>query len=332
VPNYRVYGLAIDSELPLPELPRGHNALAAREDARPPTTFEVTVRFGEVHFLGVPGARVVYKPVTRNEIIVHYEKVGTALVRDGIAVTLKPAEAVDPLALRLFVLQQVFGVLLLQRGLFVLHASAASWNGGAVAFAGPSGEGKSTIVAGLHRESFSVIADDVLAIDAKCRTALPGLVQLKLTEETRSRLTSGIVATQSIGDRTSKRLCELQGAPVREAIPLRAIYLLETGLAVEFVSVSPARAAIELVRHTYGARLIHAIGLSARHFQQAAELARHVPVTILRRPRDLALLPQIVEGIKQRLPWRGPSGGEFGFRQSQIGIDPTAGRRESSRP
>jgi hypothetical protein len=51
------------------------------------------------------------------------------------------------------------------RGRTVLHASAVAVDGSALAFVGPSNQGKSTLAALLCSEGASLIADDVLVID-----------------------------------------------------------------------------------------------------------------------------------------------------------------------
>jgi hypothetical protein len=297
VPPLTIYGLVIDSELDFPQL---HPA-----SSRTP---EISLRIGKVDFepRNSRQSRVRYKPLSSREVIVHYDGVGTALVQNGASITLQPAHDADPLCLLLFVLQQVLGVLLLQRGFLVLHASAAAIRGRAIAFAGPSGQGKSTLAAALTEYAGAqIITDDVLAIDFSnpdLPLALPGLAQLKLDEPTRAQICPRANAEQRIADGSSKALCEVEAVRADHAVPLAAIYLLETAPTLSFTPVPKARAAIELVRHTYGSRLLDAINLSARHFQQTADLVRGVPVVTLACPRDLSLLPKIAERIKLQLP------------------------------
>ena len=310
VPLYSIYGLVVDSELPLPEIPA-----AASQSAN------VSLRIGKVAFRSTaPSGVVVYKPLSSSEVIVHYDGVGTAFVRGGESIVLQPSSAADLLSVRLFVLQQVFGVVLLQRGLFVLHASAARMNGRVLAFAGPSGEGKSTMVAALIESGAQVVCDDVLAIDLQNTSgpmALPGLVQLKLTAKTQTEVAPRILSRQAIRDRLGKTLCEAEAGRVTEPTPLAAIYLLESGAAISIIEVPQSRAAIELVRHTYGSRLLQAIDASARHFEQAAALARTTPIFKLTRPRDLLLLPTIVEDLSGDFLGQAPAFADAVFHNSE---------------
>ncbi len=293
MPLYSVYGLVLDSEIPFPELPTAPAAAAG-----------ISLRLGPVPIGESPLERVAYTPLSPREVFVRYRNVGAALVRFGTDITLQPHPAVDPLTLRLFVLQQVTGVALLQRGLFVLHASAAVVNGHAVAFSGVSGQGKSTMLAALNQLGCPILTDDVLAVDLRdpaSPTALPGLVQLKLTDETRSRVASEILSAQPIGGRLTKKLCAIRGDSAAHSAPLAEVYLLGNADRLQFTPLPPALAAMELVRNTYGSRLLHSIGLSASHFQQCIHLAQRLPVTVLARPRDLSLLQEIAAAVIDRV-------------------------------
>lgn len=293
MPVYHAYGLQLDSDLELPEL--------LPSDSKT-STFRLF--HGKVEFQPPNTDRVIARPLSEEETVVYFKGVGAALIHKNGTIVLDAAEGADALTLRLFVLQQVLGVALLQRGYFVLHAAAAVVNGMAVAFCGSSGQGKSTMTAALSRLECPVLTDDVLAVDMSSSgppMALPGLLQLKLTEATRAEIGSEIVAVQTIRDRAAKKLCAIRGVPIREAVPLHSIYLLETGTSFEIRPTSPARSAIELVRQTYGADLLPHIGRSISHFEQCASLARAISISVLSRPRDLGLLDEIGRGVMARV-------------------------------
>src|SRR5688572_19304714 len=63
-----------------------------------------------------------------------------------------------------YLLGPVLGFVLRLRGRLCLHASAVAFGGDAVAFAGPSGEGKSTFAAWLVSKGFKALTEDILPL------------------------------------------------------------------------------------------------------------------------------------------------------------------------
>lgn len=291
--SYVAYGLGIRSELPLPELVAGEAAADA------------VLRLGRVDRvpseLGADGSGFW---ATADEACRFLARVGAFLVRGGCEIIVDPAPGVEERVLRLSVLGPAFALLLHQRGRFVLHASAVESAGGAVAFTGGSGWGKSTLAAALHARGYGIVADDVtaIAVSTECPTVFPGFPQLKLWPE----------AVVSLGEapETMPRLHPLFEKRARGAIrgfshrllPLKRIYVLAGGPLPTIELLQPHEAVIELMRHWYGSRfrdgLLRADGAAASHLQQCATLANRVPVHRLRRPppvRALLDLASLVE-------------------------------------
>ena len=134
---YQAFGLAIRSELHLPELVGGRagkyevNILFSRPDGAGPLD-----RFSETTLR-----------VTNGEAYFSYAGIGSFLIRAGQQILIDPAPGVDEGSLRLFLLGNVLGTLAFLRGFLVLHGSAVAIDGRGVAFLGHSGEGKSTMAA-----------------------------------------------------------------------------------------------------------------------------------------------------------------------------------------
>lgn len=87
------------------------------------------------------------------------------LVEHGSWVTVDPASGTDLIDARALLMGPVQAVLWHQRGLLPLHASVVAVEGKAVALAGPSGVGKSTLAAALSLKGHPVLADDMGIID-----------------------------------------------------------------------------------------------------------------------------------------------------------------------
>lgn len=167
------------------------------------------------------------------------------------------------------------------QGTWCLHASAATFGGRVVAFAGESGNGKSTLTAFLGRDGGAAwrgLADDVLPVtpESDGLEVLPHFPQLKILPEAQPAV----------------------GQP--ERMPLQAIYLLsapEAGQAApEIQALSTREAMLALVRHTVAARLFDR-ELLARHMSFCATAAARIPVRRLTYPRQLAFLPQVRDAL-----------------------------------
>jgi hypothetical protein len=86
------------------------------------------------------------------------------LASDGSALSCFPEDLPDG-AWQRFLIAQVLPFAALLQGLEVLHASAVSQRGSAVAFLGPSGSGKTSLALELCSRGADFLADDVLALE-----------------------------------------------------------------------------------------------------------------------------------------------------------------------
>ena len=172
---YELCGWRVASAIALPELRRWDGA---------PGTPDIVIAVGEVPAL-LPDA-VLETPYLQadGEARVRYSIAGVAdfLIERGERVTIAPK--LDPASpdVRVFLLGSVFGLLCNQRGLLPLHASAVEIDGRAVAFAGASGSGKSTMAMAFHRRGFRLLADDVTPVgfDGAQVRFLPSIRSMRL--------------------------------------------------------------------------------------------------------------------------------------------------------
>ena len=149
---YTAFALTIHSALPLPELlPGGEKA-------------DVTILLDRIGPSPEEEGPILCLRADEKEACLTWGRVGTVLVRDGCEMIVDPTPGVEPEAVRLLILGAAMGVLLYQRGLTVLHASAVAIDGGVVAFLGEKGAGKSAIAAALYARGHRFITDDLLAV------------------------------------------------------------------------------------------------------------------------------------------------------------------------
>lgn len=287
--HYTAYGLGIRSELALPEL--------LAEDG----PGEVSVRLGKVEPAPTEGTREAgcFRP-TALEARLFWKEVGRFLVRDGREIVVEPAPQVEERVLRLFILGPSLAMLLHQRGMLVLHASAVELGGKAVVFLGGPGWGKSTTAAALHARGHGFVADDVVALEADGSSSpilASGFPQMKLWPEVAASLGESPESMPLLHPLMEKRAHRSLTRFQQEPLGLGLIYVLEEGPSIEVAPVRPQEAVVELVRHSYCVKLLQAEETSS-HFIQCANLVNNVPVRRLIRPRSLPALADVARFVE----------------------------------
>jgi hypothetical protein len=250
---------------------------------------------------------------------------GQVEVRDGKEIVVDVAPQAEERVLRLFLLGPVLSILLQQRGLLVLHASAVSVGGGAVAFLGASGWGKSTTAAALHALGHNLVADDNVAISLQTPASmddevnggavvLPAFPQIKLWPDSALALRESADDLPRLHPELDKRAWRAASNFDTTPLPIRRIYVLQgnfggsevpaTGASAPSIErLRPREACIELVKHTYCTPLVGGPGgngMVSSHFAQCAALAQIATVCRLRSrhaTEGLAALPRLANLI-----------------------------------
>lgn len=286
--SYRAYGLGFHSELCLPELKIELGS------------FDVEIKREKLDALfPYPASEDGAFWSTDSDAYFYYAKVASIQVHEGreIVVDLKPGA--DLQIFRMYLLGRVFGALLHQRGLLVLHGSAVAKNGRAAAFIGRSGSGKSTASAALCAKGYTFVADDLVVIDTAGTTPVvhPSFPQIKLWPDAASYLGYSPESMPRVIPDEAKRysnISDFSSYPV----PLRQIYILEKGEPVGVELLRQKEAIIELVRYSYASGpLINGSNLRP-HFSQCAQAAKEIPVCRLVRPFSLEALPQFASIVE----------------------------------
>lgn len=290
--SYSVCGLGIRSVVPLPEL------VETTADA------DLEIHWGEAGTLapGAHGNEDSGVVANGSEVCLFWREIGAFVVRGGNEIFVYPAPGVSQQVLRLFLLGRVLGTLLHQRGLLVLHASAVSVGGTAIAFLGGKGWGKSTLAGALYEQGHSIVADDIVAISSDLGVAkvFPGFPQLKLWPEAATFLGHSVDSLPLLHPQYEKRACSTSRGFSLEPLPLGAIYVLDEADQLEVSTLCPKEAFIELVRHSYVANLLELTGTSAHHFRCCVDLTRSLSIRRLRKTSSLAELPRVTKFLTEQ--------------------------------
>jgi hypothetical protein len=279
--------------LPVPEFMAERQSVAA----------DVTICFGKVsRASGLILSGRSYNRVDAKTVYLSCEEVGTFLIQNGNQITIEQCAAVDERLLRWCLIGSVFGVLLRQRGLLLLHASALVLKDCAVAFLGEHGRGKSTLAAALHGQGCGVLADDLTAIQFSREGAvvLPSFPRLKLWPDAAIALGQNVKRLPRLYSQIEKRALRVVNTFPRTSHPLICIYVLAEGQDYKVEPLSPHEALIELIRHAYGVQLLRAEEAS-KHFLQCGKLAQRISVRRLRIPRILHELRTLARQIENDL-------------------------------
>jgi len=284
--TYFAYGLGIHSEIELPELaPAQANPdiviLFARADIFPPAGASASEKF----FADATEARV------------HYDGVGGFSIHRGCEIALAPEPQANLQEVRLTLLGPVFAILLHQRGLLVLHASAVAIDHRAIAFLAEAGGGKSTTAAALLTRGYQLVSDDLVALApdaAQPPWVYPAYPFLKLWPQAARALGQDLLAAPRVSPQLDKRIWRINNSSAAP-VELKRIYLLDQGAHPGIESLAAPEAFIALVRHTFVALLLDATDTTQKHFQQCSILANQVPVRRLRIPTALEALATVAE-------------------------------------
>jgi energy-coupling factor transporter ATP-binding protein EcfA2 len=267
---YRISGLMVASDIELP------GAWPLDEGAP-----EVVMRHGAVApSLEHPLVSTRHWDSAEGRFLLRVSGVGRFLLANGDTITFE-REAGAPAARAAAYLQgSVMGMLLLQRGCVVLHASAAEVDGRAMLFCGASGEGKSTLAATLSTMGYPTISDDVARITFDA-TGYPFVSadarQLKLSDEAIDALTlRGRQHRAVLG--VSKSYVSPPSQSLGDALPLQGIYLLRSDaiLRDSIVPLETTQALQQLKRNAHRPALVRRLGYAARYFEASARIMGHV--------------------------------------------------------
>lgn len=288
MPDYVAYGCVLHSEFELPGLrvaPAAATATRVVEIVRGPVSS--APREGSWYSLSAQHSQLVWSGVGRVSIE-HGQRVVVAV------------EGPDPGQVLQLLLGPAMGLLLQQRGLLPLHASAVELGGAAVAFAGDSGVGKSTVALALHLRGHRLLADDIAALEPRGTHTLllPGHASVRLWPESLRSFGRDLSLHQRLHSETDKRLVVI-GADeqVGEAPKLRRVYLLRRAERLQVEEFEGLPKALALLRHVYYPELTAGTRGPSALLQACVEAAASVRVFGLGRPDDLEALPELVERI-----------------------------------
>jgi hypothetical protein len=244
---------------------------------------------------GLHGFDMLVHRGNSGETWIWHRAIATCHVRAGARrVDVYPEPDVDDAVLGLLLIGQLAVFVLHQLGTPTLHASATVTERGGVAFLGPKGQGKSTMVAAFLKRGATLLTDDVLPlrVDETGVYGSPSLPIMKLWQRT-------VESTLELGDELpdlmanyDKKLLRVEGrydfatSPAR----LRAFLVLNrynpVAESTTETSTRPlaGREAIAAIRSQLSPGAFPTLHEEARLLPLYARLVRQAPVYVLNYP------------------------------------------------
>jgi hypothetical protein len=278
---YDAYGLRIHSSLAL--WPGGTGATQGCAD--------VLVS----HRVGTPGSGRLFRAAAM-DTAVSVPDVGEMRVRDGSRIELTLADHCSPEAAAILAAGAGLGMVLTQRGWFVLHGSAIRIGATGICVAGPSGAGKSTILAELHRRGHFMIADGMtpLRLSDGHVLAAPGPPIMKVWPSTAREMgwaTDSLIPVSSAHD---KRFRPVTERVEQQPVPIRNVFATVAVAPVGVSMLEPREALMELVKHAFLMEFSD-VESGAMFLRQSASLASFLSVARLSRGDRIRDLLDVAE-------------------------------------
>ncbi|WP_338876487.1 serine kinase [Spirosoma sp. SC4-14] len=302
VQYYRAYGLNIASEVPLPHLAETQSGkpdlFISRGNIPPSPPLEPT----KVYRAGL-NARFAQDAEGKCWLV--WPPLLSFLMVNENQLVLE-ADEVDADTLSLFTLSEALGLILFQKGYFLLHGSAIQINQKGVLFLGQPGAGKSTTVAAFSQKGVKVVCDDLVCIriNSSGRPSLiPAFPQIKIWESAVEGLGIEKKDLASVREGVNKFAWTEADSFDEHEVPLEQIFVLEPPLESgnPMHPVAKSQVPIELLNHfPLPDGLLNGTALKD-YFEKSIEVANAISVVRMNRPANFQTLYDFVEYLKTTL-------------------------------
>jgi hypothetical protein len=225
---------------------------------------------------------------------------------DGTEVIAHPALDTDEATIDHLYINQIIPLALSRQGQPTFHASVVTVPGGAVAFLGRSGMGKSTLAASYALNDGAFLTDDGLLIDetaAGCM-AMPSHASLRLWDDSVEALVVDDIpkASQITYSSKARLLAGDALAYSDEQAPLLAAFVLANSDVkdVEIICLNGLSRYMAWLENSFLLD-VEDHELLTRHFEWTHRISGRVPTFALDFPRDYAILPDVRDAVRQHL-------------------------------
>jgi hypothetical protein len=195
--------------------------------------------------------------------------------------------------LKLFLLSEAIGILLEQKGYFLLHGSAVLVGESAHVFVGEPGAGKSTMAATFWQEGHIVLSDDLVVLDVQADKIqlIPTFPQFKIWENAVNGLDINIIDLKPSFEGRNKYLI----SQPKVSFPFHPVSLESVSIlnqSGENRQINSLESPIELLKHY---PLPNQVISSQSHFLQSINITNSLKVCLMQRPKGFQKLRVFVK-------------------------------------
>ncbi len=234
-------------------------------------------------------------------IMLNWPSVGKFEAINGVVLNFQKITQ-DENVFRLFVISEALGLILQQRGFFLLHGSAVILDKKATVFVGVPGVGKSTTIAAFAKAGYTVLSDDMTAItfdEAGNAVVLPAYPQIKIWEDTVKNLSFDKSTLEPAFEGHQKYILRQSDELFPSAaIPLEQIIVLQKPYSRKKKDLKSTEIPIELIKYYPLPQQILRGEYLERHFKDSIKIASQVSVKRINRPRNYALLEDFIKSFR----------------------------------
>lgn len=296
---YSAYGLTLGSEIRLPPLKKINPCLVDVLIKRAPLLPSPSLQPTKIFRAGLQATFAQNGP---QQLWLSWNPLLSFMVINGKEIILDTVQR-DEDVLSLFTLSEALGLILFQRGYFLLHGSAIELQGKGVVFLGEPGAGKSTTVAAFAQQGVRVISDDMVCIQVSKTEPpliLPAFPQIKIWETTVAGLQLAKNELTAVREGVNKFSWHESISFTENAVPLEQIFVLTAPNELEDAPVEVPKHQIPLELLSYfplADALLQGEPLKD-YFEKSITLAQVVPLVKISRPADFTKLRAFVNHLK----------------------------------
>ncbi len=281
---YKAFGLNISSEIELPELSSGRSEQA----------FDLLIQRGPIVLpkqkktsIYRRGIRASFGSDDQNRLFLHWEGVANFRASNASVLTVDSLTT-DSDLLSLFTVSEAFGMILFQKGLFLLHASSIRIGDEAWCFMGSPGAGKSTTAAAFIKAGCTMLSDDLTAIkfdEFGKAYVIPAYPQLKIWDNTVNGLNYDRSNLTPVSEGVNKFSFQPKVGFGHEPIPLKEVFFIHKAMnRVRLEELSAAKTPMEMLKNfPLPLPLLNGEALK-RHFVQSYHCSNSARIWKKRRP------------------------------------------------